>query len=148
MNERISPHFTFNEMTTTEVRQFVDENRDVPADKRENLRLLCEDVLEEVRALIGLPMIVHSGYRSPALNWYIGGAKNSEHMDGNACDFHIQGMGTPAGIQNTFDMIRRSGIPFGQLIRECNSWVHISRATEKHQHEVLTFDGKNYERLA
>ena len=44
------------------------------------------DALEEMRSRLGKPMIVTSGYRSPAHNRRVGGAKNSQHMYGRAAD--------------------------------------------------------------
>lgn len=46
---------------------------------------LCE-VLEEVRYYYAGPLIVVSGYRPPAYNTKIGGAKASQHMEGRAAD--------------------------------------------------------------
>jgi uncharacterized protein YcbK (DUF882 family) len=44
------------------------------------------NALEELRELVGGPLFVTSGYRCPAHNRAVGGAKNSYHMKGMAAD--------------------------------------------------------------
>ena len=52
---------------------------------------------------------------------YIKGAKNSQHLTGQACDFIIQGM----PVEEVIKKINQSGIEYDQLINE-RTWVHIS----------------------
>ena len=47
------------------------------------------DKLQALRDLVGKPMIVNSGYRSPEHNRAVGGAKNSMHMKGIAFDVRM-----------------------------------------------------------
>lgn len=59
---------------------------------RGRLQLLCE-VLEVIRAeLGGKPIQILSGYRSLAYNRAIGGARQSQHMEGRAADVQIEGV--------------------------------------------------------
>ena len=44
------------------------------------------DRLQKLRDATGVPMIVTSGYRSPAHNRAVGGVKNSRHLRGEAFD--------------------------------------------------------------
>jgi zinc D-Ala-D-Ala carboxypeptidase len=83
---------------------------------------LCVRVLEPVRALFDKPLHVSSGYRCPELNSVIGGSKTSQHMDGEAADFEIEGVSVP----DVFWKILTSKIPFDQLINEFGEWVHVS----------------------
>lgn len=78
--------------------------------------------MEQVRALLGAPVHVDSGYRSPALNAAVKGSASSEHLTGDAVDFVCPGFGTPLQIVKA---IEASPIQFNQLIQE-GSWVHIS----------------------
>lgn len=48
--------------------------------------------LQKVRDILGKPIIVTSGYRSPAYNKKIGGATNSMHLYGKAADCHCNGV--------------------------------------------------------
>lgn len=55
------------------------------------LRLLCSQ-LEVIRAVFDRPIEVISGYRSPAYNAKIGGARRSQHMEGRAADIRVEDM--------------------------------------------------------
>jgi hypothetical protein len=87
----------------------------------EKLRVLASG-LETVRATLGAPIIVTSGYRCPALNQAVRGAPDSQHMRGEAADILSPGAGTPLAI---CQRILAAGIPFDQLIYEYG-WCHIS----------------------
>ena len=47
------------------------------------------DMLQRLRSRLGRPMIVNSGYRSPAHNTAVGGAPNSKHLKGIAFDVRM-----------------------------------------------------------
>ncbi len=84
--------------------------------------------LEAVRlSLRNAPIVVTSGYRSPALNAAVGGQPNSQHMAGEAVDFICPRFGTPAQVAAA--LIKR-GFVFDQLILEFGRWVHISFAAK------------------
>lgn len=69
----------------------------------ENILVLAQQ-LEVIReAAGGVSIKVNSGYRSPAHNKKIGGAKNSQHTKGKAADIVISGM-KPS---ETADLIER-----------------------------------------
>jgi len=81
--------------------------------------------LEKIRGILGdLPMHIDSGYRCPALNAAVGGAKASAHLDGFAADFTCAAFGSPLSIVRA---IRASGLPLDQCIQE-GTWVHVSFA--------------------
>src|SRR5690348_13105107 len=50
--------------------------------------------LEELRALVGKPIHIDSGYRSPSTNAAVGGVGHSEHMEGKAADISVAGLDT------------------------------------------------------
>ena len=52
----------------------------------ENLEALVYNVLDPLHEAYGKPIYVNSGYRSARLNLVVGGAKNSQHMTGEAVD--------------------------------------------------------------
>ena len=83
--DRLSPHFTYAEMTRTSVRQILN---DPPERELVRLIALCNFVLEPVRRNFG-PVVIHSGYRSPLVNERLGGASASQHVRGEAADFHV-----------------------------------------------------------
>lgn len=72
-------------------------------DVERNIRTLAAQ-LEVIREAAGGRSIrINSGYRSPAHNTKIGGAKNSQHLLGKAADIVISGM-TPS---QTADLIEK-----------------------------------------
>lgn len=99
------------------------------------LNLLMEECLDKVREMWGKPIGVNSGYRSPELNRVIGGAKNSQHMRGEAADINT---GSKEGNRKLFDLIVASDIPFDQLIDESGyRWLHISYCQSYNRKQVL-----------
>jgi zinc D-Ala-D-Ala carboxypeptidase len=131
----LSANFTLEELvhSQTAERQGID-NTPTPAIEA-NLGLLAHG-LETVRALLGRPMIISSGYRSPALNAAVGGAANSQHMLGLAADFTCPAAGTPADICK---LIQASDIAFDQLIYEY-TWCHISFVVSNPRRQTLTLN--------
>jgi uncharacterized protein YcbK (DUF882 family) len=59
-------------------------------------------MLEAVRAALGAPVIVVSGYRSAAWNKKVGGAKDSYHVRGMAADIKMPGY-TPKEVHAALD---------------------------------------------
>lgn len=114
----LSPHFTLAEMTATSVRDF-DNTPDLV--ETENMGYLCNTLLEPVRTRFG-PLHTTSGYRSLAVNRFIGGSITSAHMRGLAWD------GVPINYvpwKEVFDFIIHSDLPYDQIIYEFGRWIHI-----------------------
>lgn len=80
-----------------------------------------------------LPIIVTSGYRSPALNKAIGGSTTSQHMKAEAADFNVPGM----TARELVDFIVKHHPGFDQMIEEFGQWVHVSVVADKPRGEVL-----------
>jgi len=57
----------------------------VPPEYLCNVRVLATN-LQVIRARIGQPLVIISGYRSPAHNTAVGGATNSQHLTASAAD--------------------------------------------------------------
>lgn len=100
----------------------------------ENLRALIENVLIPAREALGAPIHVNSGYRSPEVNKAVGGAKNSQHLLGEAADLTT---GTKEGNKLLFQALLKVAM-FDQLIDEKDfSWIHVSFRKGKNRLEVL-----------
>jgi hypothetical protein len=129
---QLSPHFSLEELTfsSTAVRLGID-NTPSPAIVA-NLTQACA-TFEQVRALLGVPMISDSGYRCPALNAAVHGVPDSAHVQGWALDFTAPAFGQPIDIVKA---IAASGLKWDQVITE-GTWVHISAAPAMRQ-QVLT----------
>jgi zinc D-Ala-D-Ala carboxypeptidase len=116
---KLSEHFSLEELTRTDHRT-LDNTPDPIA--LANLQRLAE-FLERVREVLGgKPVMVNSAYRSKAVNDAVGSKDTSQHRLGLAADFRVPGM-TP---QEVVGAIVDSGIPYDQVIKEYDSWTHIS----------------------
>lgn len=134
----LSPHFSLEEMIHSQYAERHHIDNSPPADIIERLRHTATQ-LETVRGLIGQPLIITSGYRSPELNKAIGGVGNSAHSQGYAVDFICPAYGSPLKICKA---IHAAQIQFDQLINEgahkdTGGWVHISFSIPMRQ-EMLT----------
>ena len=101
-----------------------------------NLRTVLAPGMERVRNLLGSPVQITSGYRSPEVNRAVGGSASSQHCQGLAADFIAPGHGTPRSIARHL-MTHAPELRFDQLIFE-GTWVHISFVPGKGRGEVLT----------
>jgi zinc D-Ala-D-Ala carboxypeptidase len=97
-----------------------------------NMRALVRDVLDPLREALGRPIMISSGYRSQSVNIAVGGSSRSQHCLGEAADFNVQGM----SVAEVIAFIRKSDIPFDQLIDEFGRWVHISHGP-RNRRQVL-----------
>lgn len=130
----LSPHFTLAEMTVSQEAARRGLDNTPPPNIVEALRRTCLG-LEAVRVRLGCaPIIVNSGYRSPAVNAAVGGSNNSQHMTGQAADIICPAFGGPTEVAAA---LRDSGIEYDQLILEFNRWVHISFAPNPRRQALI-----------
>jgi zinc D-Ala-D-Ala carboxypeptidase len=118
---QISPHFSLDELTFSQVALRKGLDNTPAAFDIANLTRLCEMLLEPARLILGVPLHVDSGYRSPAVNHAVGGAENSAHMVGRAAD--VIPIGMP--VEVAFDKLRTNGLPYDKILYECRSWIHL-----------------------
>ncbi len=136
---KLTAHFALAEFTRSESAKRHGVSNEPTPDHLENIKVLCEKVLEPIRAKFG-PLNLSSGYRSKVLNHYIGGSLSSQHCEGKAADIDMDGMG---GASNTeiFNYIKDS-LDFDQLIWEFGDnnkpdWVHVSYNAGKNRKQIL-----------
>lgn len=132
---KLSEHFTLEEMTasTTAEKRGIENVPDGKA--KMALANLCQRILEPVRLRFGYPITVTSGYRCPELNRAVGGARNSQHMTGDAADIVCKSMPNVALFRLMEEMVRNGQIEVGQLIWEGGTagnpaWIHVSNPRE------------------
>ena len=115
----LTPNFTLEELTHTDHREL----DNIPnSSEINNLKRLAE-MLEEVKTLLdGKPIMINSAFRSKAVNDAVGSKDTSQHRVGCAADIRVPGL-TPDQVVQA---IKNSPIQFDQLIREFDSWTHIS----------------------
>lgn len=134
---KITKDFTLEELLRSATASRLEIPNTPSVSVTHNLILLCNHILQPLRNAYGKPIIVNSGYRSQALNQAIGGAKNSQHMSGQAADIKGSGGSIPQENRRLFELIQRLNLPFDQLIDEKNySWIHVS-ISDKPRHQVL-----------
>ena len=133
----ITENFTVEELTASEYAVRHDIPNTPDADVSENLRILALG-LERIRNIIGQPITVTSGYRSPKVNSGVGGSKTSDHVKGLAADIKVNGM-SPQVVASIINDTKHE-IQFKQCILEFNQWVHVSfpDVGEDAKLEVLT----------
>jgi hypothetical protein len=135
---KLSHNFSLEEFTfsNTAIRKGIDNT---PDEKHiANLQALCVHILQPLRDKLGKEIRINSGYRCKELNRVIGGAKNSQHIEGKAADIQVIGVET----DELFNFIRRNFAEYDQLIHE-QKWVHISWNGFNNRNQVLyAFFGK------
>jgi putative chitinase len=115
----LSEHFTFEELTITDHREF-DNTPNV--EETENLTRLA-GFLEQVKEVLGgKPIMVNSAFRSEAVNNAVGSRNTSQHRIGCAADIRVPGM-TPDEVVKA---VMAAGLGYDQIIREFDRWTHIS----------------------
>ena len=128
---QITKNFTLTELTTSNTGITNEPNRQ----EKSAIIKLCNKVLQPLRNLYGGPIRVNSGFRSYAVNRAVGGARNSQHMYGEAADITVH---SRDGNKKLFELIRDT-LSFDQLINERDySWIHVSYKTEeKNRKQIL-----------
>lgn len=135
MEIRLSEHFTLDEMTksVTAIKEHI-----INAPSQEiidNLKFLCQNVLEPTRQKIGRPLIVTSGYRSKSLNKAVGGVSTSYHVKGLAADLQISSLEdgrklcTILNNQSYTDLVLLEH-------SKTSKWVHVQARKQNPRHKI------------
>jgi hypothetical protein len=132
----LSDHFTLEELIATSHREF---DNTPNASEMANLTRLAA-MLEQVKTVLGnKPVMINSGFRSKKVNDSVGSKDTSQHRLGCAADIRVPGM-TPKEV---VEAIIASDIPYDQIIKEFDSWTHISvpnTTTDKPRRQALIID--------
>ena len=143
---QLTPHFWLREFTESSTARDLGIDNSPSPTHLANLKQLAQ-TLEQVRALLGHPVFISPGYRSPKLNAALANSSStSDHMNGLAADISCPGYGTNLEVAQT---LAASDIKFDQLIYEQGqhtTWVHLGIGSRMRQ-EVLSWkSGKGYVR--
>ena len=135
----LSENFTLQELiySDTAIRMGIDNK---PNDETvENLKILCENILEPIRSHFKAPVVVSSGYRSEAVCLAVGSSSKSQHIKGQAVDFEIFGIPN----KDVTDWVVQN-LDYDQCIlefwndKEPNSgWVHCSYSKDNNRKQYL-----------
>jgi hypothetical protein len=116
---QLSEHFSLEELTHTDHREFDNIPNDAELSNLQRLALF----LEEVKTVLeGRPIMVNSAFRSKQVNDAVGSKDTSQHRIGCAADLRVPGM-TPDEVVKA---VMASELGFDQVIREFDRWTHIS----------------------
>ena len=148
---RLSEHFKLAELCKTSVKT-ADGN--IPSHVHiENMKRVCgwlEMLRDEWNKRYGDgddPIIINSGYRSPAVNKAVGGVATSNHLTGCAVDIRVLGMEQLLRYAVILlDISDESQEPFDELLIERNSkgsyWLHFAVRPEGNRRKIrLMEDG-------
>ena len=136
---QLSPHFSLEELTHSDVA--VRNGWDNTPDEATTVNLTrLAEFLERVKVLLdNKPIMINSAYRSKQVNDAVGSKDTSQHRLGCAADIRVPGM-TPDQVTKA---IMGSNLEFDQVIREFDSWTHVSvpnREGEQPRGQALIID--------
>lgn len=144
----LSEHFSFEELTDSETYpELVSANRVSAQAYLKQLKYVAA-TLEEIRAVVKVPMKVTSGFRNTVLNKAVGGSPTSGHAKGLCADFKPIGI----DVEEAYKLIKlnKSQCP---SLKKCifesikgAKWLHIETKTEANQPTMFftTTTGKTY----
>ena len=125
---QLSKNFSLDEMTKSQTAIRMGLANNPSEGEVENLRLLCERVLQPVRDHFNHTVTISSGFRNEILSQKIGSSRTSQHCAGEAADFEI--FGTP---NNEVSEWSKENLMFDQLILEYwepgqpnSGWIHVA----------------------
>ena len=137
---KLTENFSLNELTKSQTAERKGIDNTPSAEHQENLKSLCEMILQPIRDHFGQVVSVSSGYRSPELCVAIGSSTKSQHAKGQASDFEIFGVSN----KELADWIDKN-LDYDQLILEYwkgedepnSGWVHCSFNAQGNRKQYL-----------
>lgn len=149
LQQRAGKYFTWHDLIKSGTARRLGLDNTPTPEAAENLHLLVAHVLDPLVELLRRPVNVTSGYRSPAVNANLStgpgaaeaplvlrpGAKDSEHLVGQAADIFVTGL----SAEQLAAAIANSGLSFNRLIWydvELGGQVHVSFNAEGNQRDM------------
>jgi zinc D-Ala-D-Ala carboxypeptidase len=137
---KLTENFSLNELTKSQTAERKGIDNTPSTEHQENLKSLCEMILQPIRDHFGQVVSVSSGYRSPELCVAIGSSTQSQHAKGQASDFEIFGVSN----KELADYIDQN-LDYDQLILEYwkgedepnSGWVHCSYTNGNNRKQYL-----------
>lgn len=111
----LTPNFNLDEFKSKDGSSF-------PAEIVQSLTILATQ-LQALRTELGRSITITSGYRSPAHNLKVGGAKDSFHVRGMAADIQVSGF-NPKQVYDTIEKLIKEGKMKEGGLGLYKSWVH------------------------
>ena len=137
---KLTENFSLNELTKSQTAERKGIDNTPSTEHQDNLKSLCEMILQPIRDHFGQVVSVSSGYRSPELCVAIGSSTKSQHASGCAADFEIFGVSN----KELADYINEN-LDYDQLILEYwkgedepnSGWVHCSYTNGSNRKQYL-----------
>jgi len=137
---KLTENFSLNELTKSQTAERKGIDNTPSAEHQDNLKSLCEMILQPIRDHFGQVVSVSSGYRSQELCVAIGSSTQSQHAKGQASDFEIFGVSN----KELADWIDEN-LDYDQLILEYwkgedepnSGWVHCSYTNGNNRKQYL-----------
>ena len=137
---KLTENFSLNELTKSQTAARKGIDNTPSTEHQDNLKSLCEMILQPIRDHFGQVVSVSSGYRSPELCVAIGSSTKSQHAKGQASDFEIFGVSN----KELADYINEN-LDYDQLILEYwkgedepnSGWVHCSYTNGSNRKQYL-----------
>ena len=135
----LTENFSLVELTKSQTAERKGIDNTPSTEHQENLKRLCESILQRVRDHFNRVVSVSSGYRSVDLCVAIGSSTGSQHAKGEAADFEIFGLSN----KELADWINEN-LDYDQLILEYwkeedpnSGWVHCSYKSDGNRKQYL-----------
>ena len=135
----LTKNFSLIELTKSQTAERKGIDNTPSTEHQENLKRLCEMILQPIRDHFDCVVSVSSGYRSPELCVAIGSSTKSQHARGEAADFEIFGVSN----KDLADYIDEN-LDYDQLILEYwkesdpnSGWVHCSYTNGNNRKQYL-----------
>ena len=131
----MAKYFTIDEFEKSAKACKMGIDNTIPSVQRKNIEKLVNLVLDPLREAIKVPIIISSGYRCPRLNKAVGGAIDSQHLDGLAADITFQNR--DEYCYWAYCLLKSPYRPFRRYIDQCiyyekRKFIHVSiSATDK-----------------
>lgn len=123
-DQQLSKNFTLQEMCSSLTANLYGIDNTPNQKQIDNLKMLCQQVLQQARDDFGHPIHVNSGFRSKELNKKVGGVANSYHLKGQAADLHVDNEGQ--GFQLAALLLRSKYTDEVILEkRKGKYWIHV-----------------------
>ena len=144
---QLTEHFSFEELTSTSHDELLESNRKIAEGYTKQLKYVA-GTLEEIRAVLGVPLRVTSGFRSSQLNRLVGGSPTSGHTKGLCADVIPVGVDVVEAQKKI--IANKDKCP---SLKKCilemvkgSEWLHVEAKTEANQPTQFfaTTNGKTY----
>lgn len=130
---QLSEHFTLEELTRSDTAKRLRIMNEPSQTELKNLQILCQQVLEPARNVVGKPLVITSGYRCKQLNRAVGGVANSYHIQGRAADILVN---APSDTKNLYEKTLADALnaqPLTDMVlcehTSLSCWVHVQWST-------------------